>query len=134
MTIRSRLGTLRRPNAHTHLLVLKSHHIKKHEIVLTNETGHTRAVRTLQFDNDSTLISGSYDKTIKGAKIISIWSRWWLNRLALVVWDTRTGDERATLRDHSTCICCLKFNEKMIVSGSFKVIKLWDFKTHKQIA
>lgn len=33
--------------------------------------GHTRAVRTLQFADDGTLVSGSYDKTVKGTPLVS---------------------------------------------------------------
>ncbi len=45
----------------------------------------------------------------------------------------QTGKDKATLKSHTTCICCLKFNDRMIVSGSFKAIKLWDTNTYKPI-
>jgi WD40 repeat protein len=44
-----------------------------------------------------------------------------------------TGKDKATLRGHTTCICCLKFDDKIIASGSFKAIKLWDTKTCQPI-
>lgn len=103
--------------------------------------GHTRAVRTLQFADDGTLVSGSYDKTVKGTPALRpcagrrdeephgrIHST-----VVGVVWDMQTGKDKATLKSHTTCICCLKFNDRMIVSGSFKAIKLWDTKTYKPI-
>jgi len=72
-------------------------------------SGHTRAVRTLQFNEEGSLVSGSYDKTIR-------------------VWDMWRGEEKALINQHSTCVCVLKINEALIASGSYRVVKLFDTK------
>lgn len=72
--------------------------------------GHTNGVMCLQFD-DQTLITGSYDNTIK-------------------VWDVNTGKEIRTITGHRLPIRCMQFDDARLITGSLDgTIKIWDWKT-----
>ncbi|KAF2764335.1 WD40 repeat-like protein [Teratosphaeria nubilosa] len=72
--------------------------------------GHTNGVMCLQFD-DSVLITGSYDSTVK-------------------VWDINTGRELRTLTGHTSGIRCLQFDDNKLMTGSLDhTLKLWNWKT-----
>ena len=71
--------------------------------------GHLNGVTCLQFD-DSVLITGSYDTTIK-------------------VWDIATGEEIRTLEGHTSGIRCLQFDDSKLISGSIDAtVKIWDWR------
>ncbi|KAJ7219042.1 WD40-repeat-containing domain protein [Mycena pura] len=71
--------------------------------------GHTRAVRTLQFDQ-AKLITGSMDHTLK-------------------VWDWRRGKCIRTLTGHTEGIVCLNFDSNVLASGSVdSTIKVWNLR------
>ena len=71
--------------------------------------GHSNGVTCLQFD-DSVLITGSYDTTIK-------------------VWDIATGEEIRTLEGHTSGIRCLQFDDSKLISGSIDAtVKIWDWR------
>ncbi|KAF2834561.1 F-box/WD repeat-containing protein pof1 [Patellaria atrata CBS 101060] len=74
--------------------------------------GHRNGVTCLQVD-DTTLVTGSYDSTIK-------------------VWNVENGEELQTLRGHTMGIRCLQFDETKLFSGGMdgKVI-MWDWKSGK---
>lgn len=73
-------------------------------------TGHTRAVRALQFD-EVKLITGSMDHTMK-------------------VWDWRTGKCLRTLEGHTEGVVCLNFDSNVLASGSVDTtVKVWNFRT-----
>lgn len=73
-------------------------------------TGHTRAVRALQFD-EAKLITGSMDHTMK-------------------VWDWRTGKCLRTLEGHTEGVVCLNFDSNVLASGSVdSTVKVWNFRT-----
>ncbi|KAF7796773.1 hypothetical protein EIP86_007956 [Pleurotus ostreatoroseus] len=73
-------------------------------------TGHTRAVRALQFD-EAKLITGSMDHTMR-------------------VWDWRTGKCCRTLEGHTEGVVCLNFDSNVLASGSVDTtIKIWNFRT-----
>ncbi|KAH8102852.1 WD40-repeat-containing domain protein [Cristinia sonorae] len=73
-------------------------------------TGHTRAVRALQFD-EAKLITGSMDHTLK-------------------VWDWRTGTCLRTLEGHTEGVVCLNFDKNILASGSVdSTVKVWNFRT-----
>lgn len=72
--------------------------------------GHTNGVMCLQFD-DNTLITGSYDSTVK-------------------VWDIQSGQCLRTLTGHTSGIRCLQFDDRKLMTGSLdSTLKLWDWKT-----
>ncbi|KAL5433287.1 hypothetical protein PMIN07_009401 [Paraphaeosphaeria minitans] len=72
--------------------------------------GHTNGVMCLQFD-ERTLITGSYDNTIK-------------------VWDVNAGTEIRTLRGHRLPVRCLQFDDARLITGSLDgTMKVWDWKT-----
>lgn len=76
---------------------------------ITRMTGHTRAVRALQFDKVK-LITGSMDRTLR-------------------VWNWRNGSCIRTLEGHSDGIVCLNFDEDLLASGSADTtVKIWNFK------
>ncbi|KAF3045054.1 hypothetical protein E8E12_006469 [Didymella heteroderae] len=76
--------------------------------------GHTNGIMSLQFD-DQTLITGSYDATVK-------------------VWDVRTGEEIRTLTGHTAGIRCLQFDDTKLITGSLdRTIKVWNWRTGKLI-
>ncbi|KAI0933689.1 hypothetical protein AcW1_005452 [Taiwanofungus camphoratus] len=73
-------------------------------------TGHTRAVRALQFD-EAKLITGSMDHTMR-------------------VWNWRTGKCLRTLEGHTEGVVCLNFDSSVLASGSVDTtVKIWNFKT-----
>jgi len=72
--------------------------------------GHTNGVMCLQFD-EQTLITGSYDTTVK-------------------VWDLATGQEIRTLTGHAMPIRCLQFDDARLITGSLDgTMKVWDWQT-----
>jgi WD40 repeat protein len=77
-------------------------------------SGHSRGVASVTFSSDGTsLVSGSYDKTIK-------------------LWDIQTGGVIKTFHDHTDWICSvsISFNYTTIASGSDdNSIRLWDIQT-----
>lgn len=76
--------------------------------------GHTNGVMCLQFD-DRTLITGSYDATVK-------------------VWDIKTGQEIRTLTGHTQGIRCLQFDDSKLITGSLdRTIKVWNWRTGELI-
>lgn len=76
--------------------------------------GHTNGIMSLQFD-EHTLITGSYDATIK-------------------VWDIKTGKEIRTLTGHTAGIRCLQFDESKLITGSLdRTIKVWNWRTGELI-
>ncbi|EMD34520.1 hypothetical protein CERSUDRAFT_55151 [Gelatoporia subvermispora B] len=73
-------------------------------------TGHTRAVRALQFD-EFKLITGSMDHTMR-------------------VWNWRTGKCLRILEGHTEGVVCLNFDENILASGSVDTtVKIWNFRT-----
>lgn len=73
-------------------------------------TGHTRAVRALQFD-EAKLITGSMDHTMR-------------------IWDWRTGKCCRTLEGHTEGVVSLNFDSNVLASGSVDTtIKIWNFRT-----
>lgn len=73
-------------------------------------TGHTRAVRALQFDAVK-LITGSMDQTMR-------------------VWDWRTGKCLRVLEGHTEGVVCLNFDSNVLASGSVDaIVKVWNFRT-----
>ncbi|KAJ8609094.1 hypothetical protein MRB53_039293 [Persea americana] len=76
--------------------------------------GHSNGVTCLQFD-DSLLVTGSYDATIK-------------------FWDINTCKELRTLRGHAGGIRCLQYEDNVLVSGSLDgTVKMWDMTTGRII-
>ncbi|KAL0092499.1 quinon protein alcohol dehydrogenase-like superfamily [Phycomyces blakesleeanus] len=74
--------------------------------------GHTRCVRTLQFD-DTKLVTGSMDNTLR-------------------IWNYRTGQCIRTLEGHTNGVVHLHFDARILASGSADAtIKIWNFQTGK---
>ncbi|KAG0239044.1 WD40-repeat-containing domain protein [Mortierella sp. GBAus27b] len=72
--------------------------------------GHTDGVMCLQFD-DSFLITGSYDNTVK-------------------VWNVETGECLRTLTGHALCVRALCFDEAKLITGSMdRTLKIWNYHT-----
>ncbi|KAI8361796.1 WD40-repeat-containing domain protein [Choanephora cucurbitarum] len=72
--------------------------------------GHTRCIRTLQFD-DTKLVTGSMDNTLR-------------------IWNYHTGQCIRTLEGHTNGVVHLHFNCRMLASGSADAtIKIWNFQT-----
>ncbi|PFH52350.1 hypothetical protein AMATHDRAFT_56818, partial [Amanita thiersii Skay4041] len=72
--------------------------------------GHTRAVRSLQFD-EVKLITGSMDSTIK-------------------IWDWRRGRCIRTLTGHTEGVVCLNYDASVLASGSMdSSIRVWNFRS-----
>ncbi|NCQ97801.1 MAG: hypothetical protein GPJ11_00005, partial [Microcystis aeruginosa L211-101] len=80
--------------------------------------GHDSLVNSVNFSPDGkTLVSGSWDKTIK-------------------LWNVETGQEIRTLKGHDNYVTSVNFSPdgKTLVSGSWdKTIKLWNVKTGQEI-
>ncbi|KAI9319698.1 WD40-repeat-containing domain protein [Dichotomocladium elegans] len=73
-------------------------------------TGHTRAVRALQFD-DNKLVTGSLDHTLK-------------------IWNYHTGQCIRTLECHTDGVAHLHFDSRILASASDDAtIKIWNFET-----
>jgi F-box and WD-40 domain protein MET30 len=73
-------------------------------------TGHTRAIRALQFD-DLKLITGSMDSTLR-------------------IWNWRTGECVRELRGHSAGVVSLNYDTEVLVSGSVDTtIRVWPFRS-----
>jgi F-box/WD-40 domain protein MET30 len=74
--------------------------------------GHTRAVRTLQFD-EVKLVTGSMDHTLR-------------------IWNWRTGECISTLEGHTEGVICLNFDSTLLASGSIDTtIKVWILRTRE---
>ena len=72
--------------------------------------GHQNGVMCLQFD-DTVLVTGSYDTTIK-------------------IWDIQGGEEIRTLRGHASAVRCLQFDDTKLISGSLDhKVKVWNWRT-----
>jgi len=72
--------------------------------------GHSNGIICLQFD-DTFLITGSYDTTIK-------------------VWDIETGEEIRTLTGHTLGVRALQFDDSKLISGSMdSTLKIWNYRT-----
>ncbi|KAF9437461.1 hypothetical protein BGZ76_000611 [Entomortierella beljakovae] len=72
--------------------------------------GHTDGVMCLQFD-DSFLITGSYDNTVK-------------------VWNIETGECLRTLTGHVMCVRALHFDEAKLITGSMdRTLRVWNYHT-----
>jgi F-box and WD-40 domain protein MET30 len=77
--------------------------------------GHTNGVMCLQFD-ENTLMTGSYDTTIK-------------------VWDIESGEEIRTLTGHASGVRCLQFDDTKLISGSIdRSLKVWNWRTGECIS
>jgi F-box/WD-40 domain protein MET30 len=73
-------------------------------------TGHTRAIRALQFD-EVKLITGSMDSTLR-------------------IWKWKTGECVKELRGHSQGVVSLNFDDDVLVSGSVDTtIRVWNFRS-----
>ncbi|CAO3680145.1 unnamed protein product [Rhizopus stolonifer] len=78
--------------------------------VLRQLKGHSRAIRTLQFD-DTKLVTGSMDHTLR-------------------IWNYHTGQCIRTLEGHTDGVIHLHFNCRLLASGSADAtIKIWNFQT-----
>ncbi|OLL25415.1 putative E3 ubiquitin ligase complex SCF subunit sconB [Neolecta irregularis DAH-3] len=72
--------------------------------------GHTKAIMCLQFD-DNTLITGSFDRTIR-------------------VWNVKTGVLLRTLKGHDGPVSCLGFDDEKLFSGGLDgSVRLWDYRS-----
>lgn len=73
-------------------------------------TGHTDGIMCLQFD-ENTLITGSYDKTVR-------------------VWDLETGETLRVLRGHTRDVRALQFDDAKLITGSMdRTLKIWNYRT-----
>lgn len=73
-------------------------------------TGHTRAIRALQFD-EVKLITGSMDTTLR-------------------IWNWRSGECLKELRGHSQGVVSLNYDDEVLVSGSVDTtIRVWNFRS-----
>mmetsp|Transcript_47137 Transcript_47137/g.111019 ORF Transcript_47137/g.111019 Transcript_47137/m.111019 type:complete len:292 (+) Transcript_47137:284-1159(+) len=69
---------------------------------------HSHFVSALDCDAHSTLVTGSWDKTIR-------------------VWDTRDGSCTATMQGHTSAVLCLQLRNDRLVSGSLGgELKFWS--------
>lgn len=75
--------------------------------------GHTSLVGLLEL-SDETLVSAAADSTVR-------------------VWNPRTGENVFKLEGHSTAITCFQHDRLRIISGSERMLKLWDIRTGKYI-
>lgn len=82
----------------------------------TPPVGHTRRLNTLAVSTDGKwLASGSDDRTIK-------------------IWDMTSGQEVATLAEHSENVKALAFDpagDRLVSGGDDKKLRIWDLKTKK---
>jgi len=88
--------------------LVQQHHRQVRKIQRLNAfQGHGGPVWCLAFQ-DNTLVSGSYDKTVK-------------------VWSIRTGACRSTLRGHDDWVSGIQISGNRVVSGSWDAsMKVWD--------
>ncbi len=112
-------------------------------------TGHTERITCAAFGADGRIVSGSWDDTIriwKGDKMRTLPGHT-ADITALVVdstgtriipasedktlkiWETKSGKLQSTLHGHTGSIRCLALSpdDRLIVSGSNKEIRLWKF-------
>jgi F-box/WD-40 domain protein MET30 len=76
-------------------------------------TGHTRAVRCLQFDQ-MLLFTGAMDGTVR-------------------MWNWRAGECLRVLEGHSDGVICLNYNGYLLATGSAdSTIAIWNFRTGKR--
>lgn len=73
--------------------------------------GHSSLVGLLDL-SETALVSAAADSTLR-------------------VWDPQTGDPRFQLKGHTGAITCFQHDDKKVVSGSEKMLKLWDINTGK---
>ena len=73
--------------------------------------GHNLLVGLLEL-SDKYLVSAAADSTLR-------------------VWDPRTGENLSKLKGHNSAITCFQHDGLRIVSGSERMLKLWDIKTGK---
>lgn len=71
--------------------------------------GHNSLVGLLEL-SDNYLVSAAADSTLR-------------------VWDSRTGENLSKLRRHNSAITCFQHDDHRIVSGSERMLKLWDIRT-----
>ncbi|TYZ60466.1 hypothetical protein PybrP1_002668 [[Pythium] brassicae (nom. inval.)] len=91
-----------------HSMLMQQHHRQRKSVVkLHSFFGHGGPVWALHF-RDSTLVSGSYDKTVK-------------------IWDLQSGKCSHTLRGHTGWVSSLDCHERLIASASWdSSINIWD--------
>ncbi|KAG0045476.1 hypothetical protein BGZ83_009330 [Gryganskiella cystojenkinii] len=83
---------------------------RKRNYRLKTFRGHSDGVMCLQFD-DSFLITGGYDNTIK-------------------VWNIETAECLRTLTGHALCVRALHFDDAKLISGSMdRTLKIWNYHT-----
>lgn len=73
--------------------------------------GHNSLVGLLELSDDY-LVSAAADSTLR-------------------VWDPKTGENFSKLKGHNSAITCFQHDSLRIVSGSERMLKLWDVKTGK---
>lgn len=73
--------------------------------------GHNSLVGLLEL-SDEYLVSAAADSTLR-------------------VWDPNTGENYSKLKGHNSAITCFQHDDLRIVSGSERMLKLWDIKTGK---
>lgn len=71
--------------------------------------GHNSLVGLLEL-SENYLVSAAADSTLR-------------------VWDSRTGENLSKLRRHNSAITCFQHDDHRIVSGSERMLKLWDIRT-----
>lgn len=71
--------------------------------------GHSSLVGLLEL-SDKYLVSAAADSTLR-------------------VWDPKTGENLSKLKGHNSAITCFQHDSLRIVSGSERMLKLWDIKT-----
>ena len=80
-------------------------------LLLSSLQGHSSLVGLLELSDDY-LVSAAADSTLR-------------------VWNAETGENQYKLEGHSGAITCFQHDSHRIVSGSEKMLKLWDIKTGK---
>ncbi|RKP32707.1 WD40 repeat-like protein [Metschnikowia bicuspidata] len=71
--------------------------------------GHNSLVGLLEL-SENYLVSAAADSTLR-------------------VWDAKTGENLSKLRRHNSAITCFQHDDHRIVSGSERILKLWDIRT-----